>query len=121
MSEQAVQLLTNLLGIFSPSGKEESIADFLVEKMKQLGFRVRKDGIGNVIGEIGDGEPAVLLCGHMDTVTGHIPLRVEKGKIYARGAVDAKGPLAAMVTAATRVAQAMYFVFFLRRIPMWVK
>jgi LysW-gamma-L-lysine carboxypeptidase len=105
MSDQAVQLLTNLLGIYSPSGKEEVISDFLAEEMKKLGFRVRKDAIGNVIGEIGEGEPTILLCGHMDTVTGHIPLRVEKGKIYARGAVDAKGPLAAMVTAATRVAQ----------------
>jgi LysW-gamma-L-lysine carboxypeptidase len=105
MSEQSVQLLTNLLGIYSPSGKEESIADFLVEKMKQLGFRVRKDGIGNVVGEIGDGEPTILLCGHMDTVAGHIPLRLEKDKIYARGAVDAKGPLAAMITAAAAVAQ----------------
>jgi LysW-gamma-L-lysine carboxypeptidase len=105
MSDQAVQLLTNLLGIYSPSGKEEVISDFLAEEMKKLGFRVRKDAIGNVIGEIGEGKPTILLCGHMDTVTGHIPLRVEKGKIYARGAVDAKGPLAAMVTAATTVAQ----------------
>lgn len=105
MSEQAVQLLTNLLGIYSPSGKEEVIAEFIVEEMKKLGFKVRKDAIGNVIGEIGDGEPTILLCGHMDTVVGHIPLRVEKGKIYARGAVDAKGPLAAMVTAAAEVAQ----------------
>ena len=40
------------------------------------------------------------LCGHMDTVPGYLPLRVEEGKIYARGAVDAKGPLAAMVIAA---------------------
>jgi LysW-gamma-L-lysine carboxypeptidase len=109
MSDQAVQLLTNLLGIYSPSGKEESIADFLVEKMKQLGFSVRKDGIGNVIGKIGDGEPTILLCGHMDTVSGYIPLRLEKDKIYARGAVDAKGPLAAMVTAAAEVAKGPEF------------
>ena len=105
MSDQAVQLLTNLLGIYSPSGKEEVISEFLVEEMTTLGFKVRKDAIGNVIGEIGDGEPTILLCGHMDTVAGHIPLRIEKGKIYARGAVDAKGPLAAMVTAAAEVAQ----------------
>lgn len=109
MNEQAVQLLTNLLGIYSPSGKEEAIADFLVEKMKQLGFNVIKDGIGNVIGEIGKGEATILLCGHMDTVAGHIPLRVEKDKIYARGAVDAKGALAAMVTAAATVAQESLF------------
>ena len=109
MSEKAVQLLTNLLGIYSPSGKEEAIADFLVEKMKQLGFSVMKDGIGNVIGEIGKGEATILLCGHMDTVAGHIPLRVENDRIYARGAVDAKGPLAAMVTAAAMVAQESLF------------
>jgi LysW-gamma-L-lysine carboxypeptidase len=105
MRDEAVQLLTNLLGIFSPSGKEEVISEFLVEEMKKLGFKVKKDGIGNVIGEIGDGEPTILLCGHMDTVAGHIPMRFEKNKIYARGAVDAKGPLAAMVVAAAAVAK----------------
>lgn len=109
MNDQSVQLLTNLLGIYSPSGKEEVISDFLVEEMKKLGFKVRKDGIGNVIGEVGDGNPIILLCGHMDTVAGNIPLRVEKGKIYARGAVDAKGPLAAMVTATAEVAQEVAF------------
>jgi [amino group carrier protein]-lysine/ornithine hydrolase len=38
----------------------------------------------------------------MDTVAGHMPLRIEEGKIYARGAVDAKGPLAAMIMAALK-------------------
>ncbi len=73
--------------------------------MKKLGFKVRKDAIGNVIGEIGQGKPTILLCGHMDTVEGHIPLRIEEDKIYARGAVDAKGPLAAMIMAAATVAK----------------
>jgi LysW-gamma-L-lysine carboxypeptidase len=41
----------------------------------------------------------------MDTVAGHLPLRIEEGKIYARGAVDAKGPLAAMVMAAVSAAR----------------
>jgi LysW-gamma-L-lysine carboxypeptidase len=105
MQEQAVRLLTNLLGIYSPSGKEEAIANFLAEKMTKMGFQVGKDGIGNVIGVVGEGEPVILLCGHMDTVAGHIPLRVEEGRIYARGAVDAKGPLAAMVMAASEIAK----------------
>jgi LysW-gamma-L-lysine carboxypeptidase len=104
MNEQAaVRFLTNLLGIYSPSGKEEDIANFLAERMKKMGFEVGKDAIGNVIGVVGDGEPVILLCGHMDTVAGHTPLRIEEGKIYARGAVDAKGPLAAMIVAATEV------------------
>jgi LysW-gamma-L-lysine carboxypeptidase len=100
MNEQAVRFLTNLLGIYSPSGKEQSIANFLATQMKQMGFEVGIDTIGNVIGVVGDGKPVILLCGHMDTVAGHVPLRVEEGKIYARGAVDAKGPLAAMIMAA---------------------
>lgn len=107
MQEQtrAVRLLTNLLGIYSPSGKEEIIADFLAKEMKKLGFQVGIDAIGNVIGVVGDGEPTLFLCGHMDTVAGYLPLRMDEGKIYARGAVDAKGPLAAMVMAAAQVAK----------------
>lgn len=103
MQEQAVRLLTNLLGIYSPSGKEEDIGNFLADEMTKLGLQVGKDNVGNVIGNIGEGTPVILLCGHMDTVAGHVPLRVEEGKIFARGAVDAKGPLAAMVMAAASV------------------
>jgi LysW-gamma-L-lysine carboxypeptidase len=91
------------LGIYSPSGKEEDAANFLAVEMRRLGFEVGKDGIGNVIGVVGVGEPVILLCGHMDTVPGHVPLRIEEGKIYARGAVDAKGPLAALILAAAAV------------------
>ena len=107
MQEQtkAVRFLTNLLGIYSPSGKEADIANFLAGEMRKFGFQVGVDGIGNVIGVVGEGEPTILLCGHMDTVAGVLPLRVEEGKIYARGAVDAKGPLAAMVMAAAEAAK----------------
>jgi len=102
VSEQAaVRFLTNLLGIYSPSGKEEDAANYLVVEMKNMGFEVGKDDIGNVIGVVGVGDPVILLCGHMDTVAGHLPLRIEEGKIYSRGAVDAKGPLAAMIVAAS--------------------
>ena len=105
MQEQtkAVRLLTNLLGIYSPSGKEADIANFLATEMRKLGFQVGVDSIGNVIGVVGEGEPTIFLCGHMDTVPGYLPLRMEEGKIYARGAVDAKGPLAAMVMAAAEL------------------
>ncbi|MDH5420004.1 MAG: M20/M25/M40 family metallo-hydrolase, partial [Candidatus Bathyarchaeota archaeon] len=90
-----------MLEIYSPSGKEEEISNFLAKEMEDIGFRVRKDKIGNVIGEIGQGKPVILLCGHMDTVEGYIPVRVENSKLYGRGAVDAKAPLAAMIVAAS--------------------
>jgi LysW-gamma-L-lysine carboxypeptidase len=103
MSDYAVRLLTRMLEIYSPSGKEEKISNFLAEELEYLGFSVHKDKVGNVIGEFGKGEPVILLCGHMDTVEGIIPVRVEEGKLYGRGAVDAKGPLAAMIMAASKI------------------
>jgi len=97
----ALDLLTRMLNVYSPSGKEEQISLFLAEEMKKLGFQVHRDKVGNVIGQIGEGSPVVLLCGHMDTVEGEIPVHVEDGQLYGRGSVDAKGPLAAMIVAAS--------------------
>jgi LysW-gamma-L-lysine carboxypeptidase len=105
MQDYSVRLLTDLLSIYSPSGKEDAIADFIAKEMRKLGFNVRKDAVGNVIGEIGQGEPTILLCGHMDTILGNLPVRVENNKLYGTGAVDAKGPLAAMIMAAAMLAR----------------
>ena len=100
--DYAIDLLTRIIKIYSPSGNEEEISLFLADEMKNLGFRVHRDEVGNVIGEIGKGSPIVLLCGHMDTVEGEIPVRVEDGQLYGRGSVDAKGPLSAMIVAASK-------------------
>ena len=101
-NDYAVDLLTRMIKIYSPSEHEEQISLFLAEELKKLGFKVHRDEIGNVIGEIGEGSPIVLLCGHMDTVEGEIPVRIEDGNLYGRGSVDAKGPLAAMIVAASK-------------------
>ena len=100
-NDYSVDLLTRMIKIYSPSGNEEEVSLFLANEMKKLGFHVHRDEVGNVIGEIGEGSPVVLLCGHMDTVEGEIPVRVEDGQLYGRGSVDAKGPLAAMIMAAS--------------------
>src|SRR5438093_993352 len=56
---------------------------------------------GNAVGEKGEGPMHIALVGHIDTVPGDIPVRVEGDELVGRGAVDAKGPLAAFVAAAT--------------------
>ena len=63
--------------------------------MTERGFRASVDDAGNAVGEIGDGPMHVVLLGHIDTVAGEIPVRVEDDDLIGRGAVDAKGPLAA--------------------------
>jgi LysW-gamma-L-lysine carboxypeptidase len=85
-----------MLETYSPSGSEEQLADLLHDHFASHGFKTRIDQAGNVIGELGEGRPRVLLCGHMDTVPGEIVVRQESDLLYGRGAVDAKSSLAAM-------------------------
>lgn len=97
----AAGLLRKMLEIPSSSYQERALADYLAVAMADLGFQAHIDGVGNVIGVIerGDG-PTLMLLGHLDTVPGQLPVHSENGKLYGRGAVDAKGPLAAMICAA---------------------
>ena len=92
-----------MVEIPSLSGEESVLAGFLVETMRGLGFDARVDEAGNAVGILGDGPAEIVLLGHMDTVPGAVPVRVEDGKLYGRGSVDAKGPLAAFIAAAAEV------------------
>lgn len=89
-----------MVEIPSLSGEEGPLAAFLVEAMADLGFRSHVDEAGNAVGLLGDGDRDIVLLGHMDTVPGHIPVRIEGERLYGRGSVDAKGPLAAFIAAA---------------------
>lgn len=102
-----VVLLEGMLRIPSYSGEERALARYLIEQARDLGLEAHLDEVGNVIAGTGleCGEPPVILLGHMDTVRGIIPARLEEGRLYGRGAVDAKGPLAAFLVAAARVAR----------------
>lgn len=98
-----ITLLTRMVEIPSFSGEESALAEFLVETMQGLGLDARVDEAGNAVGILGDGPAEIVLLGHMDTVPGAIPVRVEDGRLYGRGSVDAKGPLAACIAAAAEV------------------
>ncbi|MET9624753.1 M20/M25/M40 family metallo-hydrolase [Streptomyces sp. NPDC006464] len=100
-----IGLLRALVDIPSVSGTEREIGAYLAGFMTRLGFDTRIDEAGNVHGSTGAATgPELLLLGHMDTVPGEVPVRVSGDVLYGRGAVDAKGPLAAMVCAAARLA-----------------
>ena len=76
---------------------------YLVAQMQRLGFQAAIDEAGNAVGSIGDGPQEIMLLGHIDTVPGYIDVHQEDGKLWGRGAVDAKGPLACFVAAAAQV------------------
>ncbi len=94
-------LVRGLVEIPSASRDEARAVAWLVERMRDRGFRSEVDAAGNAVGEIGDGPTHVVLLGHIDTVPGIFPVRIEDGELVGRGAVDAKGPLAAFVSAAS--------------------
>lgn len=101
----AVGLLRRMLAIPSPSFQESVLARYVVDAMRDFGFDAHIDAAGNVIGEIGRGDgPTVMLLGHMDTIPGTPPVRTDLGRLYGRGSVDAKGPLATMICAAAAMA-----------------
>src|SRR5256714_11432362 len=101
LSPDDLALVGGLVAIPSVSRGEADAVEWLVARMRERGFRSSVDAAGNAIGEIGEGPVHVVLLGHIDTVPGEIPVRVEDGELVGRGAVDAKGPLAAFVAAAS--------------------
>jgi len=121
------ETLIGLVSQYSPSGQERGAVEWLVARMRALGYaEVFIDGAGNAVGVMGSGPKQVVLLGHIDTVPGEIPVRVVPSGLdtatqnaaypstgsgqrstsevlYGRGSVDAKGPLACFTDAVAQV------------------
>ncbi|MBB5232679.1 [LysW]-lysine hydrolase [Deinococcus budaensis] len=95
----ARELVAGAVAIPSVSGEEGAAAAFLTGWMAGHGFAAHIDQAGNAVGERGSGPLTVVLLGHIDTVPGDIPVRVEDGVLHGRGSVDAKGSFCAFVAA----------------------
>ncbi|MCK9616691.1 MAG: YgeY family selenium metabolism-linked hydrolase [Lentimicrobiaceae bacterium] len=100
--------LSKLVKIKSTSMHEKEVQLELKRQMEDAGFdEVRIDGLGNVIGRIGNGKRILAIDGHMDTVdVGNIanwtfdPFcgDIKCGFVHGRGTVDQEGGVAAAVT-----------------------
>jgi succinyl-diaminopimelate desuccinylase len=99
----AAALTARLVDLPSVSGSEKPLADAVEEALRTLPW-LRVDRYGNNVvarTELGRAE-RVVLAGHIDTVPGEIPVRVQDGALWGRGSVDAKGALVAAYCAARR-------------------
>ncbi len=114
----ATELVRGLVAIPSLSRHEAAAASWLVEQMRAAGYdRAFVDDAGNAVGELGDPSASrtIVLLGHIDTVAGNIPVRIEAAEgaesaegnvLFGRGSVDAKGPLATFTAGAARFGSA---------------
>ena len=101
--------LSEMIKIKSLSLQEGEVAKIIKSMMEEAGFdEVRIDGLGNVIGRIGNGPRVIAFDGHIDTVDlGNLenwdfdPLggEIKDGFVHGRGSVDQEGGPAAFITA----------------------
>jgi acetylornithine deacetylase len=105
MSFDLIEFARELIDIDSTTGKEPEAGAWLAARFRSLGFTVEEQrldrGCINVIAT--DGPPAVVFSTHYDCVPPFFPSRVDGGRLYGRGACDAKGILAAQVAAVLRL------------------
>jgi len=99
-----VALLHGLVAVPSVHPDEGAAVAYLCDEMTRRGFRTHVDAAGNAVGETGDGPLHIVMLGHIDTVPGVVPVRIEGDDLFGRGSVDAKGPLATFVAATSDAA-----------------
>lgn len=111
-----IELLQSLVRIPSPNppGDTRAIADFIAQTMAAVGCQVvsvapdSKPEAVSVIATLGSGDPVIMLHAHIDTVpiaadeagqwsVDPYAAVIKDGRLYGKGSVDDKAPLAAMM------------------------
>lgn len=115
MQAELIDFAQALVRIKSLSGQEREAAEFIAQRMRDLGFdEVRIDALGSVLGRIGSGPKAILFDSHIDTVAvtdeetwdvAPFSGRIVDGNLYGRGSVDMKSAAAASIYAAVLATQ----------------
>jgi acetylornithine deacetylase len=100
-----IRLTRELVDIDSTTGREGAAGAVLARMLGDLGYTVVEqpvsEGRFNVYASIG--QPAVVFSTHFDCVPPFFRSREEQGRLYGRGACDAKGIAVAQISAAERL------------------
>lgn len=99
------ELTKTLVNVNSVTGSESACAHFLREYLDGMGLGVEMQPVDSTRCNVFAirGKPKVVLSTHMDTVPPFFQAREDADFIYGRGSCDAKGIIAAQVTAAERL------------------
>jgi acetylornithine deacetylase len=110
----AITLTRQLIDIESISGNEVTVGNYLYGELCRIGYHVRKIPVE---GDRFDlyatspelANPSIVFSTHMDTVPPFIASSEDEGRIYGRGACDAKGIIAAQIAACERLRREKIF------------
>ncbi|MEE2638503.1 MAG: M20/M25/M40 family metallo-hydrolase [Acidobacteriota bacterium] len=105
MSCDVVKLARSLIDIDSTTGQEAAVGRWLAGWLREQNFEVEEQRVEsdrlNLYVTLGD--PTVVFSTHLDCVPPFFPSREENGRLYGRGACDAKGIAAAQIAALERL------------------
>ena len=105
--KELTEFMQKLVQTKSYSANEKDVIQVIKKEMERVGFdEVKIDGLGSIVGKIGNGKTIIAMDSHIDTVeVGNEDLwkvdpfggEIKDGVIYGRGASDQKGGMASMV------------------------
>ena len=123
---EVTRFLRDMIEIPSESAEEREVVARVRTEMERVGFdEIKVDGLGNVLGRVGDGSTVIALDGHLDTVGVGDPGtwtrdpykgEVRDGIVFGRGAGDQEAGIAAAVHGA-RIAKELGL---LDGVQLWV-
>ncbi|MFQ5864776.1 MAG: YgeY family selenium metabolism-linked hydrolase [bacterium] len=109
LESELVQFLREIVAIPAGSGKEAKVITRIKQEMEKIGYNeIRVDGLGNLMGRLGNGPRVLVIDAHCDVVDiGNLDNwdvdptggEIKDGKLYGRGSCDQKGGLASAVYA----------------------
>lgn len=107
VEQRLKKLLNELVDIYSPSGKEEEVLEYVHDYLKSHGLPVERQEVDdnryNLVVFPPDNDIELALVGHLDTVVAydldHYGFEEEDGTVSGLGTADMKGGCAAMIEA----------------------
>lgn len=70
-------ILSELAGVYGPSGREEKVAEAIIRYIETMGYKATLDKAGNVVCKLGQSGKKVVFAAHMDSV-GLMLTRIDK-------------------------------------------
>jgi putative selenium metabolism hydrolase len=112
---EILEFARDIIKTRSYSAQEQDLVALIKSRMEALGFdEVRVDGIGNIIGRMGNGSRKILYDAHIDTVWAEdkenwkmdpFAAVVDGNLLYGRGSSDEKAAMSSMVYGAAMAKQ----------------